>query len=428
MLNVPNQTRKASLQPDQRRKSNLSLMRTGSDLTSNVGAAVVESSLGDLEELANDMETLSVYSIRADHLAAWSFKIRTALKTVRQGTREQQGKGRSIVVESGSVVASNNDLASAELTIGSRAAAALSLAVNQTSVAPFVSGAIHLLTDSLLSMVNADWASCYVYSAKTDELVLACSVGKRLDKPGSMRLSANTGIESHVLSTGIAVNVAHAYSEAEFSDTQDAGQSSRTRSELVFPLMKPDGGSHTFGILQLCNKGGGTAFFDANDEIRAAECAFFIASIMAKFPSDVTNPVCFDPALVAAATTMPKDDGLLGKYALIREAPRATTMVFRTARAGHIKRAEVMRDATKLRTVPSIQEALEHVTKVNDAWRNAVLLNMELEKEIGILHDGLNVSKRENSRLQTLANELKKQLEVTEFALGQAKGRRKSLQ
>lgn len=398
-------------------------------LKQNVALAVVESTLGDLEELANDIDTMSVYAVRADHLSTWAAKIRTAVKAIGSNDAAKRPRAKRSASHdrdaAGSHAAPQPDATEKQdtrhLTI---------VPTNPATLAPFVSGGVHLLLDALAGLVQADWGTCFVYSAKTEELVLACSVGKRLDRPGTLRLSATSGIESHVLATGIAVNVAHAYAEEEFRPSQDQTSQSRTRSELVFPLLKPGSNAHTFGVIQLCNKLGGTAFFDANDENIVAESAQFIASIIAKFPSDITSTMCFDPAMLITSDAHAEKNALSRAFPLVTETPKrdhAATMVFRTARAGHVKRAEVMRDSAKLPTVPSITEAMQHITKVNDAWRNAVLLNMELEKEISRLHDSLSVAKRESTRLQAVSNELKKQLEAAEGSMEHStKSRRQS--
>jgi putative methionine-R-sulfoxide reductase with GAF domain len=400
------------------------------DFNANVSRGLMESNFGDLEELANDIEAMSVYGIRGDHLGSWGNKIRRSLKAMRESIDGVKPKQR----EPSSARRHNSMRLSKHSPDDDRGGATASTALPpaasgpSTSLAPYASGALHLLLDALAGRVSADWATCFVYNRRTEELVLACSVGKRLDRAGTLRLSASSGIESHVLSTGIAVNIAHAYAEEEFRSAQDKTATTRTRSELVFPLMKPGSNAYSFGVVQLCNKKGGTEFFTEADEIRAAECVPLLAAIIAKFPNDITNPACFDSSLLAGLPTAASRDVGSREFPLpsdSRPTP-SNQLVFRTARAGHVRRADVMRDAGNVSLVPSITEALGHVAKVHDAWRNAVLLNIELEKEIARLQESLSAAKLENQRLQTVGNELKKRLDGSTNLSEIARTRRQS--
>ena len=236
----------------------------------------------------------------------------------------------------------------------------------------FVAGSVYLLLDALLATIDCSWCSLFIHHARSNELVLVASVGTRKEqRAGTLRLSATSGVESQVLATGVAMNITHAYSEDEFNPAQDAGadggvslyaighhangsggtaaattgadgsnnraaavdasrsKHERTRSELVFPLIKPgaDGsscGSHTIGVLQACNKhrasivnlsagggggfGGGTALlssgtFTPEDEHRCAEAAHLLCMILTRHPCDVATPLAFDPSLLLSRSS-----------------------------------------------------------------------------------------------------------------------------
>lgn len=398
------------------------------ELEVNVARALIDSNLGDLEELAFDVESMSVYAVRADHLATWSTKIRSAIGMIRGAADKTAPTKRARPAFSAAAsphspplraVASKASLESPEHD-GIQHPPRRNSHPQPTGVlAPYASGALHMLVDALAHVTASDWVTCFVYSAKTEELVLACSVGKRLDRPGSIKLSATSGIESHVLNTGIAVNVAHAYAEQEFNSAQDTPANARTKSELVFPIMKPGSTTHCFGILQLCNKRGGRECFTEFDETKAAECAQFVACIIAKFPTEITNGSCFDTSLLGSVPPLSKEPSALKGLGLSPEAIESAKtaqghqLVFRTARAGHVRRGDLMRDAGQVSAIPTITEALNHVAKIHEAWRNAVVLNVELDREIARLQESLTISKKENQRLQSGLNDLKSQMETS---------------
>ena len=420
--------RRASFRPQlSRRNSNASFsgnFEEGADFREHVSYHVIESSLGELEELSNDIEGTSIYALRADNIQTWVYKIRASMKSIRASIDGKSAKampttqsfnGGKASVASPHILGHKHHqstVSHATRDGGANAAGGPGMSI----VAPFVSGALHMLIDSLAAHLSAEYATCYLFSQKVGELVLACSVGKRLDRPGTLRLSATSGIEGMVLQTGIGINVSHAHSEKEFNEHQDPIGASRTKSELVFPLFKPGCSTHTFGVVQLCNKDGGEAFTQ-QDEARVAECASFVAMLIHKYPADITNSVVFDPALCASSQSPMKADPALsglGNFPLVNDAPRHAQLVFRTARAGHVRKSEVLRSGAKLSSAPTITEALSHVQQVNDAWRNSVLLNAELEKEIARLNDALTVAKRESSRLTGALADMKRKLESAE--------------
>ena len=455
-------------------------------LFENTSLSVVDSCFGEMEELSNDIESLNVYSIRADHLKSWVFKIRAMLRSLRRSfgvmretmlqTHRPDG-GLASALGFPTVHAPRGSIAYEGQLAAGRSAGMIEDLMNAapssgrlgrgvapppTTLAPYVSGAMHLMLDALNAAVQSEWCTCFLYNSRHEELVLACSVGKRSnDKPGSLRLSATSGVESHVLHTGIAINIAHTHAENEFTGAQDAkrlADSLRTKSEVVFPLVKPGGGgAHAMGVIHVCNKqadpsgfssadgGGGTHYFEPSDETKVAECASILSAILAKFTADLTSPGIFDTGLLApyAAKDHERLPPLLPSVSTLASAgvnptcvrPPPTrqvqgTLIFRTARGGHLKRADVIRDATDLPVIPTVTEAVSYISKVNDAWRNAVVLNMELQKEVSRLHEALKLGKKEAARLQGTLNELRRQVEESESVAQQSSSvmhRRKSL-
>ena len=373
--------------------------------------AVIETSLGDLEELAHDVESSSIYALRGDNLSRWSFRMRNVIQSIRSVIRKKDSclleysvDGRSRRGRSGSSVRGKEALETQK-----NAPTSPVMNLQQASTASFVSGTVYLLLDSLGSAIGADWGQLLIYQPKTEELVLACSVGRRAVKPGTIHVPANLGVEGQVLSSGIAINVAHAYAEEEFSPAQDQATSRRTQCQIVFPVTKPNQPTFVVGVVEFCNKTTAPAF-TPEDECRVAECLQFLSRILWKYPNDITNPACFDPTAIVGlhqsspGLTSAFDESAVSVPAL---SQRPQTMVFRTARAGHIRRSDIMRDGLQLSAMPTITEALAYITKVNDGWRDAVLLNIELEREIKRLQEALRISHRETTRLQGLIAELR---------------------
>ena len=396
--------------------------------------AVIEANLGDLEELSSDIEGATVYSLRNDTLQRWAAVLRNSIEVIRQqvhglGTESKPSSahgsvhsmhgmqssgrltgGQSIRLKRGQSMAPGMDrkatMHDAISAMRGTDSGARSGAV--TTVGGSVSSAVYLLLEACASAIHADWSTCFIYQAKTEQLVLACGTGKRQGKPGSLKVPANVGVESHVMNTGIAVNIAHAYVEEEFSPNIDKGTNTRTKTQLVFPLMKPGTTSVAFGVIEFGNKQTGTGF-TPEDESKVAQCSQLLALIISKYPSDITNPSCFDPSI------FPKDQEKVPSILAGLAIPGGRLqeqLVHRTARVGHLKRAEVMRDAAGLNSIPTITEAIGHVTQVNEAWRNAVILNIELEREISRLHEALRVSRRETTRLQGAIQECKRKEEA----------------
>lgn len=418
-----------------------------------------------------------------------------------------------------------------------------------------IAGAMHLVMDALLATLNCSFLQCFLLS-RSKELVLVASVGSRRDqKPGTLRLSSSSGIESLVLSTCVGMNITNAYAENEFNARQDGGGHERTRSQLVFPIVRPapDGsayGSQALGVMHACNKHktdaldlstGGTvpftasaaAVFTVEDEHRMAEALHVLGTILQRHPCDLpslASSLAFDASamlsknareagtvtgrgifiqasqrhasvavpnasttnnnnnsssvkfnnhastipsppkakkLAAGASSQssnfplsPKYTELSASYAAIggldvvsdaggtatsnntvllmasmvgpivsfssnKDGPfcpgggaggaapaaaltvappsRRTQLVYRTSKAGHVKRNELLHGAVSLPPVSSITDAVDQVTKINNGWRSSVVLNVELEAELLRHKEQIRALQRENARLHSVA-------------------------
>lgn len=354
---------------------------------------VVEVNLEELRELQSEIETFDVYAVNQATLKQWADRLKQAEEGIQRHIgevphppKQQHGTFRQRRKES--LISRPRSEVGAPLTETSTS--------GTSSLASHVASTVHLLLDTLANTVHAEWAVCYVFVESTRKLVLIGGVGKRQGRPGDVQLHAHSGVESLVLENGIAVCMALASIENEFSDEQDKTFGDKSKSMLVFPIFKPGSATTMLGIVEVGNKVL-DGQFTIEDETCVADCAFFLAQLISRFPSDITNPNTLDPNIFIK----PRDTDRSGS------SSRQPQMVYRTGHRGQPRRTEVLRDAVQLPRNPTIESVLDHVAQVNEAWRNAVLLNIELEHEIRRLHEALRVSRRETSRLQDLLSEQK---------------------
>lgn len=366
------------------------------EIEEKANRGVVEVNLEELRELHAEMESFDVYAVNANVLKQWADRLKLAEQGIQRHIsdlpppppKQQQATTRSKRKES--------TVSRTRSEGGALAGYESSPLTTSNSLASHVASAVHLLVDTMCNIVQAEWAVCYVYVEAIRKLVLIAGVGKRQGLPGDVKLHANSGVESLVLENGIAVCMALASIENEFSDEQDKTFGDKSKSMMIFPIFKPGSATATLGVLEVGNKVH-DGQFTLEDECNVADCAFFLAQLISRFPSDITNPNTLDPSIFVK----PRDLDRNGS------SSRQPQMVYRTAHRGQPRRTEVLRDAVHLPRNPSIESVLDHVAQVNEAWRSAVLLNIELEHEIRRLHEALRVSRRETSRLQDLMSEQK---------------------
>jgi GAF domain-containing protein len=358
-------------------------------------SALLETNLHDLHAFASEIDEADIYSLTKDTLKIWSFKLHTigemlgkyvpseiacseqvpeALRGRSPSTRVPASKRRE------SSVVPHNDIGD------HRAPATISM---------HAASAVHLLLDSLCHTAHAEWSVCYIYVESLKKLVLVGGAGKRLSCPGDVALHGNSGIEGLVLENGIGVNMALATSEKDYSDEQDQSFRDHTRSMLVFPLFKPGSSTSVIGVLEVGNRTRDGPFTE-DDERTLSDCSRFIADIVSRYPNDITNPKTLDKS-VFVRTRDPTHSKSV-------PAARQPLMVYRTHRHTQPRKSEVSRDAVTLPRGASVEDVVDHVSRVSEAWRSAVLLNVELEHEIRRLHEALRVSRRETARLQEQTN------------------------
>ena len=363
---------------------------------------VFEANLEDLEDLCQEIETNTIYSLRAETLKGWAMKLRVIHEQLSRRPHDQGGLDAS---------KRNHSMRTQLHFQHSQVGMAGSMRRRETNsqfkskteqtppnstFAAHVSSTTHLVADNICHMIQADWVTCFVYNEGLKKLVLVAGAGKRQAKPGEVTLNSNSGLESTVMESGIAIGTGSPATEAELVTELEANPVTRSRSVLCFPLFKPGSTTCVVGVLE-AGKLAGESPFSVDDENRFGECAFFLAHFLSRFPNDLTNAVTLDSSIF----TKPKDSASDRHLSV-----RPPQLIYRTGHH-HPRKADVLREAQQLQRASSVQSVLEHSAFVSEAWRSSVLLNIELEHEVRRLHEALRVSRRETSRLQGVVNEKK---------------------
>jgi GAF domain-containing protein len=356
-------------------------------------AALLETNLENLRAFATEVDEADIYSLTKESLKIWAFKLRTSAEMLgkyvpRDSAMTQSPEATRIRSPPRAILAKRREssvIPRDDINEG-RAPSTISMHVAST---------VHMLLNSLCQMSHAEWSACYLYVDTTKKLVLIGGAGKRLSCPGDVSLHAGSGIEGLVLENGIGINMALATSEKEYSDEQDQAFRDHTKSMLVLPIFKPGSSTSVMGVLEVGNRIRDGAFTE-EEEQTVCDCGKFVADIVFRFPNDVTNPKTLDKSIFVRA----------------READRSRVvhpelqplMIYRTHRHTQPRKGEMMRDAVALSRGASIEDVVDHVARIGEAWRSAALLNVELEHEIRRLHEALRVSRRETARLQESSN------------------------
>ncbi len=271
-------------------------------------------------------------------------------------------------------------------------------AVPNTTFAAHVSSTTHMIVDNICHMIQADWATCFVYNDSLKKLVLVAGVGKKQAKPGEISITCNSGLESLVMENGIAVGIEKPSAEDDLLSHLEANILTRSKCVLCFPLFKPGSTTTVVGVLE-AGKTANDRPFSSDDENRFAECAFLLAHIMGRFPNDLTNTASLDSSIFG------KPPDANESYPL-HTSGRQPQLIYRTD-SQYSKKEDVLREAQHLTRSAGVQNVMEHTSFVTEAWRSSVLLNIELEHEVRRLHEALRVTRRENSRLQGIVTEKK---------------------
>ena len=133
-------------------------------------------------------------------------------------------------------------------------------------------------------MLNADRSTLFLNDEKTRELYTV--VGEGLGA-SQLRLPNHTGIAGTVFTTGVSVNIPHAYADLRFNPAFDKQTGYFTRSILCVPVVNKAG--RAIGVTQVLNKRGGPFTKEDESRLRAFTAQVSMALENAKLFDDVQN-------------------------------------------------------------------------------------------------------------------------------------------
>jgi hypothetical protein len=366
--------------------------------------------LDDLDDICEELESCTVFSLRAETLRGWAAKLRMVRQQVGQQVGQQQNPNSKSTKKphDASERGDFNDqsyrsLGASSLPMGERSMRRRDphgggQGSAKTTFASHVSSATHLIVDNICHMVQADWVTCFVYNDALKKLVLVAGAGKKQAKPGEVTITSKSGLESLVMENGIAIGIGMPSAEEDLGSELEANPLTRSKCVLCFPLFKPGSSTTVVGVLE-AGKAANERPFSSDDENRFAECAFLLAHLVSRFPSDLTNTASLDSSIFAK----PPD---ANEHHHLHTSGRQPQLIYRTG-FQHPRKADVAREAQPLARAAGVQNVMEHTAFVSEAWRSSVLLNIELEHEVRRLHEALRVARREIARLQGVVNEKK---------------------
>ena len=370
-------------------------------LESSAQDGVIETNIEDLEDVCAEIESNTIYSLRAETLKGWAMKLRIVheqlSRRVDPNGLDQSKRIHSMRTQSHFQMSHLAGSSMRRRETNSQFKPKADVVSPCSTFAAHISSTTHVIADNICHMIQADWVTCFVYNESLKKLVLVAGAGKKQAKPGEVTLNSNSGLESTVMESGIAIGTGSPATEAELLTELENNPVMRSRSVLCFPLFKPGSTTSVVGVLE-ARKVAGDRPFSVDDENRFAECAFFLAHLLSRFPNDITNPVTLD----SSAFSKPRDSG----ERQLHLSGRHPQLIYRTGHH-HPRKADVLREAQQLQRSASVQSVLEHAAFVSEAWRSSVLLNIELEHEVRRLHEALRVARREIARLQGVVNERK---------------------
>ncbi|MDH5442683.1 MAG: sigma 54-interacting transcriptional regulator, partial [Candidatus Nomurabacteria bacterium] len=138
---------------------------------------------------------------------------------------------------------------------------------------------LYTIIEETLKIFSADRASLFLVDEEKKEVWSKIATG--LHKGQVIRMEKSKGIVGHVISTGVALNIPNAYSDARFNPEIDRITGYETRNILCFPLNTFRG--KTIGAFQVLNKTGGP--FTKEDEqilsVMASQACVAIENVQA---------------------------------------------------------------------------------------------------------------------------------------------------
>lgn len=146
-------------------------------------------------------------------------------------------------------------------------------------------------------MLDAERSTLFLNDDKTDELWSQVGEGLGLME---IRLPNDQGIAGSVFTSGVSINIPHAYADLRFNPAFDRKTGFFTRSILCVPIVNKDG--KTIGVTQVLNKRNGS--FTAEDEARLKTFTAQIAISLenASLFADVQNIKNYNEGILLSMT------------------------------------------------------------------------------------------------------------------------------
>lgn len=133
-------------------------------------------------------------------------------------------------------------------------------------------------------ILNCERSTLFINDEKTNELF--SQVGEGLGAT-QIRFPNHLGIAGTVFTSGVSINIPHAYADLKFNPDFDKKTGFFTRSILCVPVINKDG--KTIGVTQALNKHGGPFLDEDESRLKAFTAQISIALENAKLFDDVQN-------------------------------------------------------------------------------------------------------------------------------------------
>jgi len=140
-----------------------------------------------------------------------------------------------------------------------------------------------VMTEST-KMLNSERSTLFLNEEKTNELFSLVGEGLRASE---IRFPNHLGIAGTVFTTGVSVNIPHAYADLRFNPAFDKQTGFFTRSILCVPVINKSG--KTIGVTQALNKRGGPFTVEDESRLKAFTSQISISLENAKLFDDIQN-------------------------------------------------------------------------------------------------------------------------------------------
>ena len=163
-------------------------------------------------------------------------------------------------------------------------------------------------------MLLSDRSTLFLNDEKTSELFSRVAMG---DSIGEIRLPNHVGIAGHVFTSGLTVNIPHAYADLRFNPSFDKQTGYFTRSILCVPVVNQDG--KRIGVTQVLNKKGGPFSDEDESRLKAFTAQVSIALENAKLFDDVQSMKNYNESMLEsmsnAVVTLDEDGKIVTRNA-----------------------------------------------------------------------------------------------------------------